>query len=150
MAIITLDDLRETSGALLGLDPGTKTLGLAISDRTRLIATPLQTIKREKFTLDATTLLEIYDSKESTALIIGYPVNMDGSLGPRTQSVRDFCTNLLRIRDLPIFMWDERLSTMAVTRTMLEANMRRDKRAQNVDKLAASFILQGVLDRLRA
>lgn len=150
MAIITLDDLRQSSGALLGLDPGTKTLGLAVSDRTRLIATPLHTIKREKFTIDAAKLLEAYDSNSASALIIGYPVNMDGSLGPRTQSVRDFCTNLLRLRDLPIFMWDERLSTMAVTRTMIEADMSRKKRAENVDKLAASFILQGVLDRLRA
>ena len=150
MAIITLDDLRQSSGALLGLDPGTKTLGLAVSDPTRLIATPLHTIKREKFTLDAAKLLEAYDSNRASALIIGYPVNMDGSLGPRTQSVRDFCTNLLRLRELPIFMWDERLSTMAVTRTMLEADMSRKKRADNVDKLAASFILQGVLDRLRA
>ncbi|WP_409431997.1 Holliday junction resolvase RuvX [Litorimonas sp. RW-G-Af-16] len=150
MAIITLDDLRDTTGALLGLDPGTKTLGLAISDRTRLIATPLQTIRREKFTPDAAKLLKIYDDNEVSALIVGLPVNMDGSSGPRVQSVRDLCTNLLRIRDLPIFMWDERLSTMAVTRTMLEADMTRKKRAQNVDKLAAGYILQGVLDRLRS
>ncbi|MGB0906565.1 MAG: Holliday junction resolvase RuvX [Maricaulaceae bacterium] len=150
MAIITLDDLRATSGALLGLDPGTKTLGLAVSDRTRLIATALETIRREKFTPDAAKLLSIYDTNQASALIVGYPLNMDGSHGPRTQSVRDFCTNLLRIRDIPIFLWDERMSTMAVTRTMLEADMSRKKRAENVDKLAASFILQGVLDRLRS
>jgi len=84
------------------------------------------------------------------ALVCGYPVNMDGSQGPRTQSVRDFCTNLLKLKDVPIFMWDERLSTMAVTRTMITADMSRKKRSQNVDKLAASYILQGVLDRLRA
>lgn len=150
MAMITLDDLRESSGPLLGLDPGTKTLGLAISDRTRLISTPLFTIKREKFGKDAEALLKAYDENSASALIVGYPINMDGSLGPRTQSVRDFCTNLLRLRGLPIFLWDERLSTMAVTRTMIEFDISRKKRAENVDKLAASYILQGVLDRLRA
>ena len=150
MAIITLEYLRETTGALLGVDPGTKTLGLAISDRTRLIATPLETIRREKFTLDAKKLLDFYTNNEATALIVGLPVNMNGTHGPRTQSVRDFCTNLLRVQDLPIFLWDERLSTMAVTRGMLEADMSRKKRKETVDKLAAGYILQGVLDRLRA
>ena len=150
MAIIALDALQNSTGPLLGLDPGTKTLGLALSDRTRLIATPLQTLQRTKFSKDAQTLLRIYDENAAAALIVGNPVNMDGSRGPRAQSVQDFCANLLRIRDLPIFMWDERLSTMAVTRTMIEADMSRKKRADNVDKLAASFILQGVLDRLRA
>ena len=150
MAIVTLDDLRQSTGALLGLDPGTKTLGLAISDRTRLISTPLHTIKRTKFSVDAQSLLNTYDENSASALIVGYPINMDGSHGPRAQSVRDFCTNLLRLRDVPIFLWDERMSTMAVTRTMLEFDMSRKKRAQNVDKLAASYILQGVLDRLRA
>ena len=149
MAIITLDDLHETTGALLGVDPGMKTLGLAISDRTRLIATPLETIRREKFTLDAQHLLKIYTNNQASALIVGLPVNMNGSHGPRTQSVKDFCTNLLKLQDLPIFLWDERLSTMAVTRSMLEADMSRKKRKENVDKLAASYILQGVLDRLR-
>ncbi len=150
MAIITLDILRESSGALLSLDPGTKTLGLAISDRTRLISTPLETIKREKFSLDGARLLRIYDDTAASALIVGLPLNMDGSHGPRSQSVGDFCTNLLRLRDIPIFMWDERLSTRAVTRTMIEADISRKKRKENVDKLAASYILQGVLDRLRA
>lgn len=150
MAIISLEELRETTGALLGVDPGTKTLGLAISDRTRLIATPLETINREKFTLDAKHLLKVYAENQASALIVGLPVNMNGTYGPRTQSVRDFCTNLLKLQDLPIFLWDERLSTMAVTRGMLEADMSRKKRKENVDKLAASYILQGVLDRLRA
>lgn len=150
MAIITLEDLQQTTGALLSVDPGTKTFGLAISDRTRLIATPLETIRREKFSLDAAHLLDIYDKNETSGLIVGLPINMDGSHGPRTQSVRDFCTNLLKLRDLPIFLWDERLSTMAVTRGMLEADMSRKKRKENVDKLAASYILQGVLDRLRS
>lgn len=150
MAVITLETLKATSGALLGVDPGTKTFGLAISDRTRLIATPLHTIKREKFTLDAAKLLKTYNDNNCTALIVGMPINMDGSHGPRAQSVRDFCTNFLRIQDVPIFMWDERLSTMAVTRTMIDADMSRKKRKENVDKLAAGYILQGVLDRLRA
>lgn len=150
MAIIALSDLQQTSGALLGVDPGTKTLGLAISDRTRLIATPLETIRREKFSLDAAHLLHVFDENEASGLIVGLPINMDGSHGPRTQSVRDFCTNLLKLRDLPIFLWDERLSTMAVTRGMLEADMSRKKRKENVDKLAAGYILQGVLDRLRS
>ena len=149
MAIITLDDLRASSGALLGVDPGTKTFGLAISDRTRLIATPLETIERVKFNADAARLLKLYDNNGASALIVGLPLNMDGSQGPRVQSVKDFCTNLLKLRELPIFLWDERLSTMAVTRTMLEADMSRKNRKKNVDKLAAGYILQGVLDRLR-
>ena len=114
MAIISLDILREPSGALLSVDPGTKTLGLAISDRTRLIATPLETIRREKFTMDAQYLLKVYTDNQASALIVGLPVNMNGTHGPRTQSVKDFCTNLLKLQDLPIFLWDERLSTMAV------------------------------------
>jgi len=107
------------------------------------------TIMRAKFTADGTRLLELYKQNECTALIVGNPINMDGSHGPRAQSVRDFCTNLMRLEDLPIFMWDERLSTMAVTRSMIEGDMSRKKRKDNVDKLAASYILQGVLDRLR-
>jgi len=148
--LIDLTDIKALSGPLLGLDPGTKTLGLAVSDPTRLIATPIKTIKRSKFSLDAAELLKIYDHHTAGALIVGYPLNMDGSHGPRTQSVRDFCQNLMKIRDIPIYLWDERLSTMAVTRTMLEADMSRKKRKDNVDKLAATYILQGVLDRLRS
>ncbi len=150
MPIITLDNLKASTGALMGVDPGTKTLGLAISDPTRLIASPLKTIQRTKFKTDSEQLFELYDDNDITCLIIGLPINMDGSHGPRTQSVRDFCTNLTKLRDIPIFLWDERLSTMAVTRTMLEGDMSRKKRAKNVDKLAATYILQGVLDRLRA
>ena len=149
MAIITLDELRASTGALMGLDPGTKTLGLAISDRTRLIATPLLTIAREKFTIDAKKLLALYAENQCSALIIGMPVNMDGSSGPRAQSVKDFAANLIKLEDLPVFFWDERMSTLAVTRSMLEADMSRKKRKEHVDKLAASYILQGVLDRLR-
>lgn len=150
MALITLEDLKQTDGALLGLDPGTKTLGLAVSDRTRLIATPLFTIRRTRFSDDGPELLKTFKDKEAAALVVGLPVNMDGSHGPRTQSVRDFCTNLLRIDDVPIFLWDERLSTAAVERTLLAGDMSRKKRAENIDKLAAAYILQGVLDRLRS
>lgn len=149
MAIITLDELAGTSGALMGLDPGTKTLGLSISDGTRLIASPLKTIAREKFTKDAQELLALYKDNNAAALIVGLPINMNGTHGPRTQSVRDFCSNLMKLEDIPIFMWDERLSTMAVTRGMIEADMSRKKRKTHVDKLAATYILQGVLDRLR-
>jgi len=150
MPIISLTDLSVTQGPLIGLDPGTKTLGLAISDNTRLIASPLHTIRRSKFTVDAPDLLSLFISKEAAALIIGLPVNMDGSHGPRVQSVQDFCKNLLKLEDIPVFLWDERLSTAAVERTLIEGDMSRKKRAQNIDKLAATYILQGVLDRLRA
>ncbi|MGJ8562257.1 MAG: Holliday junction resolvase RuvX [Alphaproteobacteria bacterium] len=150
MAFITLQDLQNTQGALIGVDPGTKTFGLAISDRTRLIASPLETIKRTKFTADAARLISLYEQNEASACVIGLPINMDGSHGPRTQSVRDFCANLMKIRDMPLFLWDERLSTMAVTRTMIAGDLSRKKRAENVDKLAAAYILQGALDRLRS
>ena len=140
MPIQTIEDIAATTGPLLGLDPGTKTLGLAISDRTRLIATPLKTIRRKKFTPDAAELLEIYKKNEAVALVIGLPMNMNGSAGPRVQSVKDFANNLMKIRDIPILFWDERLSTMAVTRGMLDADMSRKKRAENVDKLAAGYL----------
>lgn len=149
MAIIDLKTLAELEGPLLGIDPGTKTFGLAISDRTRLIASPLHTIRRQKFSEDVVDLLKTYDEKNAVAMVVGLPVNMDGSHGPRSQSVRDFCTNLLKVRDVPLFLWDERLSSAAVERTMLAGDMSRKKRAENIDKLAAAYILQGVLDRLR-
>lgn len=149
MPIITLTELSTTEGPLLGIDPGTKTFGLSISDPTRLIASPLDTIRRSKFSVDGHKIIDLYLRNDITALIIGLPINMDGSNGPRTQSVRDFATNLSKIRDIPIFLWDERWSTMAVTRTMIEGDMSRKKRAENVDKLAATYILQGVLDRLK-
>jgi len=149
MSFIPLENLRETHGPLLGIDPGTKTFGLAVSDTSRLIATPIETIRRKKFTPDAAKIFALYDERNCAAIILGYPLNMDGSEGPRCQSVKDFAANLCALRDVPIMLWDERLSTAAVTHAMLEADMSRAKRAQNVDKLAASYILQGVLDRLR-
>lgn len=150
MSIVPLEDIAKTKGPLLGIDPGSKTFGIAVSDSTRLIASPVETIKRKKFTKDATRMFDIFDERECVAMVIGYPVNMDGSEGPRTQSVKDFATNLLGIRDIPILFWDERLSTAAVTRTLLEADTSRAKRAESVDKLAAAYLLQALLDRLRA
>lgn len=150
MSILTVDEITKTTGPLLGIDPGSKTFGLAVSDRTRMIATPVETIRRKKFMKDAEQILALYDQRECVAMVVGYPINMDGSEGPRTQSVRDFATNLMGVRDVPILFWDERLSTAAVTRTLLEADTSRAKRAVNVDKLAAAYLLQGLLDRLRA
>jgi len=137
------------SGKLLGLDLGTKTIGVAISDALRYSATPLETIARSKFTADAARLLELIDANQAVALVLGLPLNMDGSEGPRVQSTRAFARNLSQKTPLPIVFWDERLSTSAVTRMLIEADTRRDRRAEVVDKLAASYILQGLLDRLR-
>ena len=150
MSLIDLEELKKTTGSLIGVDPGTKTLGIASSDITRLIATPFTTIKRTKFSLDAEKLFSIYDQYKASAIIMGLPINMNGSYGPRSQSVKDFCNNLIRVRDIPIFLWDERLSTLAVKRGMIDADLSREKQKKNVDKLAAAYILQGLLDRLRA
>ncbi|MBT3593572.1 Holliday junction resolvase RuvX [Hellea sp.] len=150
MSLIDLEELKKTTGSLIGVDPGTKTLGIASSDITRLIATPFTTIKRTKFSLDAEKLFSIYDQYKASAIIMGLPINMNGSYGPRSQSVKDFCSNLIRVRNIPIFLWDERLSTLAVKRGMIDADLSREKQKKNVDKLAAAYILQGLLDRLRA
>jgi len=133
---------------LLGLDLGTKTIGLALSDLERQIATPLETIRRVKFGLDVAALLKVADKYQVAGLVIGLPLNMDGSEGPRVQSTRAFVRNLAPLSTLPIVFWDERLSTMAVTRTLLDADASRAKRAAVVDKMAAAYILQGALDRL--
>lgn len=138
-----------SNGKILGLDLGTKTIGVAVSDAMRYSATPLETIKRTKFTQDAERIVEIVSQNNVVAVILGLPLNMDGSEGPRVQSTRAFARNLSPKLDLPIAFWDERLSTSAVTRMMIEADLRRDRRAEVVDKLAASYILQGALDRLR-
>ena len=137
------------SGKLLGLDLGTKTIGVAISDGMRYSATPLETIQRTKFTADAARLLELIVANDAVAFVIGLPLNMDGSEGPRVQSTRAFARNLSQKTPLPMLFWDERLSTSAVTRMLIQADTRRNKRAEVVDKLAASYILQGFLDRLR-
>lgn len=133
---------------LLGLDLGTKTIGLALSDVERRIASPLETIQRVKFRQDAAALLKIADRHAIAGLIIGLPLNMDGSEGPRVQSTRAFIRNLVPLTDLPIAFWDERMSTLAVTRTLLDADASRARRAAVVDKMAAAYILQGALDRL--
>jgi putative Holliday junction resolvase len=138
------------TGKLLGLDLGTKTIGVAVSDGMRYSATPLATIKRTKFTADAARLLELAVENQVVGFVLGLPLNMDGSEGPRAQSTRAFARNLAQKTPLPITFWDERLSTSAVTRMLIEADTRRDKRAEVVDKLAASYILQGFLDRLRS
>jgi putative holliday junction resolvase len=138
------------SGKLLGLDLGTKTIGVAVSDAMRYSATPLETIARTKFAVDAKRIAELVAENGISGIVLGLPLNMDGSEGPRAQSTRAFARNLAQKVDVPIVFWDERLSTSAVERMMVdEANMRRDKRAAVVDKLAASYILQGALERLR-
>lgn len=149
--ILTIDELSaclKSGVRLLGLDPGSKTIGLALSDLSRTIATPLETIRRTKFTKDAERLLEICDEHGVAALIIGLPLNLDGSEGPRAQATRAFVRNLAGKTDLPLVFWDERLSTVAVERTLLEADASRKRRAEVIDKMAAAFILQGALDRL--
>lgn len=149
--IVDLFDLAENLPAnqrLLGLDLGTKTIGLALSDVMLTIASPLETIRRTKFTADAEQLLALCTRHEVGGLVLGYPLNMDGSKGPRAQASESFARNLQRLSDLPVALWDERLSTAAVTRTLLEADASRRRRAEVVDKMAASFILQGALDRL--
>jgi putative Holliday junction resolvase len=136
-------------GKLLGLDLGTKTIGVAVSDGLRYSATPIETIQRTRFTADAVRLVQLIAENEAVGLVLGLPRNMDGSEGPRVQSTRAFARNLARKMPLPIVFWDERLSTAAVNRMLIEADTRRNKRAEVVDKLAASYILQGFLDRLR-
>ncbi len=136
-------------GKLLGLDLGTKTIGVAISDGVRYSATPLETVRRTKFTADAARLVALIAENAAVGIVLGMPFNMDGSEGPRAQSTRAFARNLAKLVTIPIVFWDERLSTSAVTRTLIEADVRRDKRAEVVDKLAASYILQGALERLR-
>jgi putative holliday junction resolvase len=146
---IDISTILPPSGKLLGLDLGTKTIGVAISDGMRYSATPLETIKRQKFTQDVVRLLELIAENDAVGIVLGLPLNMDGSEGPRVQSTRAFARNLAARITIPIVFWDERLSTSAVTRMMIAADVRRDKRAEVVDKLAASYILQGALERLR-
>lgn len=154
MAVV---DLTELPGLLpartpvMGLDLGEKTIGVAVSDVGRIVASPMSLIRRTKFTADAEALFRLMGERGAGALVIGLPMNMDGSEGPRCQSVRAFARNLLRLKDLPIAFWDERLSSAAVNRALIgEADTSRASRAELVDKAAAAWILQGALDRLRA
>jgi putative holliday junction resolvase len=135
-------------GALIGLDLGTKTIGVAVSDPDRRLATGVETIARKSFTLDAKRLLELAAERRTVGLVLGLPVNMDGSEGPRAQSTRAFARNLAKLTELPIALWDERLSTAAVERGLIEADASRAKRAAVIDQHAAAYILQGALDRL--
>lgn len=148
---IPIEDLpaQIASGQrLLGLDLGTKTIGLALSDVNRGIATPLQTIRRTKFTKDAALLLAVCADHNIAGLVIGLPVNMNGTEGPRAQATRAFARSLKGKTELPIVFWDERLSTVAAERVMIAADVSRKKRAQKIDAAAAGIILQGALDRL--
>ncbi|MEO1552040.1 MAG: Holliday junction resolvase RuvX [Pseudomonadota bacterium] len=136
-------------GAVAGLDLGTKTIGVALSDLRQSVATPVETVKRRKFSLDAHALLELLSARDAIGLVLGLPLNMDGSEGPRVQSTRAFARNLSALTPLPITFWDERLSTVAAERALLDADTSRKRRAQIIDHVAASYILQGALDRLR-
>lgn len=147
--ITSLEPLKNNKNRLMGLDVGTKTIGLALSDITWTIATPLQTLERKKFQQDVQVLEALINKHQVSGLILGFPKNMDGSEGPRCQSIKQFSHNLLTKLNIPIGLWDERLSTVAVTRALLEADMSRKRRQEVVDKMAASYILQGVLDSLR-
>jgi putative Holliday junction resolvase len=137
-------------GALVGLDLGTKTIGVAVSDPDRRLATGVETIQRKAFTADATRLLAIAGERSAVGFVLGLPINMDGSEGPRAQSTRAFARNLAKLTDLAIGLWDERLSTAAVERELIGMDMSRARRAKVIDEHAAIFILQGALDRLSA
>ena len=152
MAVLSLTDLCKAlpSGQrLLGLDLGEKTIGLALSDTLLTVATPMQTLKRGKFTHDALALDAIIAAQNIGALVVGLPLNMDGSDGPSAQSARAFGRNWAKRSAVPVLFQDERLSTSAVTRTLIDADASRKRRSEVVDKMAAAYILQGVLDRLR-
>jgi putative Holliday junction resolvase len=153
LAIVDLAALKPAlapRARLLGFDLGEKTIGLALSDIMLTVATPLETLKRGKFSVDAIALESLIQKHGVGGLVIGLPLNMDGTDGPSAQSARAFARNFAARSELPIVFWDERLSTAAVTRTLLEADSSRKRRSEVVDKMAAAYILQGVLDRLRA
>lgn len=149
---VTIEDLANATRApqqrLIGLDLGTKTIGVAVSDVELRVATPLTTIRRTKFKADAAELLRIAENEKAFAIVIGLPLNMDGSEGPRAQAARAFGRNLSPLLDVPIVYWDERLSTVAAERAMIEADLSRKKRAERIDAAAAAIILEGALGRL--
>ena len=150
--ILTVTDAAEIlppRGSLLGLDLGTKTIGIASSDPDRRLAAPVETIARKQFTPDAQRILSLASARNVVGFVLGLPVNMDGSEGPRAQASRAFARNLAKLTELPITLWDERLSTAAVERDMIAMDMSRARRAEVIDQQAAVFILQGALDRLR-
>lgn len=149
-----LDDIADFAAilppnrAVAGLDFGDKTIGVAISDLRRQIASPTEVIRRVKFTLDAEALFRITTARGIAGLVLGLPLNMDGSEGPRVQATRAFARNLARLNDIPITFWDERLSTVAAERALLEADTSRKRRKEVIDQVAAGYILQGALDRM--
>lgn len=143
-----LPQILKKGQRVLGLDVGTKTIGLALSDTLLMVATPLRTVRRMRFKTDAAEVLREVDAHGVGALAIGLPISLEGHESPRSQSVRQFARNLLEIRDLPVVFWDERLSTAAVERTMIEADLTRRRRSEIIDRTAAAYILQGLLDRL--
>ena len=146
-----LPALLARHAPVVGLDLGEKTIGVAVSDATRTVASPLELIRKVKFTQDAAALFKLMENRGAGGIVIGLPVNMDGTEGPRCQSSRAFGRNLLRLRDLPIAFWDERMSSMAINRVLIdEADVTRARRAELVDKMAAAWILQGALERLRS
>lgn len=155
MAVAVVLPLTEAAqylpprGALIGLDLGTKTIGVASSDPDRRLATGVETIARTKFSTDAKRLLALAAERNAAGFVVGLPINMDGSEGPRAQSTRAFARNFARLTELPIALWDERLSTAAVERDLIQTDMSRKKRAAVIDQHAAAFILQGALDRLQ-
>ena len=134
--------------AIAGLDLGDKTIGVALSDLRRQVATPIEVIRREKFTIDAGKLLALLESRGATGIVLGLPLNMDGSIGPRVQATQAFARNLEKLTALPICYWDERLSTVAAERALLEADTSRKRRKEVIDQVAAGYILQGALDRM--
>ena len=149
MAVVDLSELPR-GAPLMGLDLGEKTIGVAVSDATQSVASPLELIRKTKFTADAEALFRLMESRKAAGLVIGLPVNMDGTEGARAQSCRAFARNVLRVKELPIAFWDERMSSMAVNRMLInEADTSRARRAEVVDTAAAAWILQGALDRLR-
>ena len=148
--LLELPALLPAHAPIVGLDLGEKTIGVAVSDATRTVASPLELIRKTKFTDDAAALFKLMESRGAGGIVIGLPVNMDGTEGPRCQSSRAFGRNLLRLKDVPIAFWDERMSSMAVNRVLIEeADLTRARRADVVDKMAAAWILQGALERLR-
>lgn len=144
-----LKPLLAPGSRLIGLDLGEKTIGLSLSDTLLSVASPLETLKRGKFSANAAELHRLIKTHGVGGLVVGLPLNMDGSEGPSAQSARAFARNFVALHDMPVVFWDERLSTAAVTRTLLEADSSRKRRAEVVDKMAAAYILQGALDRLR-
>lgn len=148
MAIVSLQDIPPR-GALLGLDPGTKTIGVAACDGGRIIASPLEVIQRgKKLAPSLDRLFALYDARQCVGLVMGLPVNMDGSDGPRVQSAKSLAQNILSRRDVPLAFWDERLSTAGAERALLDADINRAKRDEVIDMVAAGWILQGAIDRL--